>query len=289
MAEEKYRRQNAYTKTEKGRAVQEAHRQRQKAARAAARAANPPNCNECGATFCGKQNERYCSSGCRAKARSAQSAKQRAAKRTEFRANCANCGGVFSSVDAYAGNRKYCGERCFMAQRLRAKKAREESAEYKAAQAAYRKTARYKSREAERRNRPEAKAKTAAYRKTAASRAVQSASHAKRRMVEAVGEKFDPLAIFERDGWRCQICGVSTPLSRRGTRHANAPELDHVVPLSRGGAHTVANVQCACRECNRRKSGYRAIGQVGLFTDLVESSPVVPRRRSANGAEEGSR
>ncbi len=30
-------------------------------------------------------------------------------------------------------------------------------------------------------------------------------------------------------------------------------ELDHVVPLSRGGSHTPGNVQLLCRRCNRRK------------------------------------
>lgn len=82
-------------------------------------------------------------------------------------------------------------------------------------------------------------------------------------------ERFTPLFIFERDGWRCQICGVSTPKSRRGTMHANAPELDHVQPLSKGGAHTKANTQCACRRCNGWKSDRLVVGQVGLFSSLL--------------------
>jgi len=30
-------------------------------------------------------------------------------------------------------------------------------------------------------------------------------------------------------------------------------ELDHVIPLSRGGEHSLANIRPACRSCNRRK------------------------------------
>lgn len=58
------------------------------------------------------------------------------------------------------------------------------------------------------------------------------------------------LRVFDRDGWRCWVCGVDTPATLVGTCEPNAPELDHVVPISRGGAHTYANVRCACRRCN---------------------------------------
>lgn len=78
-------------------------------------------------------------------------------------------------------------------------------------------------------------------------------------------ERFDPMVVFERDGWRCQICGVSTPKSRRGTNHHNAPELDHVVPISRNGEHSIANSQCACKRCNRWKSNKIIVGQLPLF------------------------
>ncbi len=52
-------------------------------------------------------------------------------------------------------------------------------------------------------------------------------------------------AIFRRDGYRCQYCGHETA---RLT-------LDHVLPRSRGGAHTWTNLVSACAACNRRKGG----------------------------------
>jgi 5-methylcytosine-specific restriction endonuclease McrA len=67
-------------------------------------------------------------------------------------------------------------------------------------------------------------------------------------------ERVDSVQVFSRDGWRCQSCGCDTPRILMGTLHDSAPELDHAVPLSRGGAHTSANVQCLCRLCNQIKS-----------------------------------
>lgn len=66
-------------------------------------------------------------------------------------------------------------------------------------------------------------------------------------------ENVDVIGVFERDLWTCKICGCPTPATLRGTYATNAPELDHVIPLSKGGTHTADNVQCACRKCNREK------------------------------------
>lgn len=66
-------------------------------------------------------------------------------------------------------------------------------------------------------------------------------------------EAIDPIKVFERDGWKCQICMEQLAAEDRGTTKPLAPELDHVVPLGCGGSHTWANVQCACRACNLRK------------------------------------
>lgn len=72
-----------------------------------------------------------------------------------------------------------------------------------------------------------------------------------------------PIRVFERDGWKCQLCGTPTPASAKGRLKRNSPELDHVIPLSQGGGHTWDNVQCACRACNAAK-GARPFGQLRL-------------------------
>lgn len=66
-------------------------------------------------------------------------------------------------------------------------------------------------------------------------------------------DRIDPFKVFERDGWRCYLCGCHTPRELRGTYEPNAPELEHVLPLAMGGEHTWANVRCACRKCNLAK------------------------------------
>ncbi len=52
--------------------------------------------------------------------------------------------------------------------------------------------------------------------------------------------------IHERDEHVCQYCALDL-----------SPEeatLDHVVPVSRGGASTRANLVTACTDCNSRKA-----------------------------------
>jgi 5-methylcytosine-specific restriction endonuclease McrA len=79
-------------------------------------------------------------------------------------------------------------------------------------------------------------------------------------------EEIDVFSVFERDLWRCQICGKKTPRENRGTKYSNAPEIDHRTPLSKGGSHTYDNVQCACHRCNAKKSNKNNRGQLPLFT-----------------------
>lgn len=67
-------------------------------------------------------------------------------------------------------------------------------------------------------------------------------------------EYIKPNQVFNRDGWKCQICGCDTPASLRGLLNHNAPSMDHIIPLSRGGTHTYDNIQTACRTCNCKKS-----------------------------------
>lgn len=74
----------------------------------------------------------------------------------------------------------------------------------------------------------------------------------------------NPSKVFVRDGWRCQLCGRKLSKKNRGTLRDDAPELDHIIPISRGGGHTYLNTQCACRKCNGEK-GARERGQLRLF------------------------
>jgi hypothetical protein len=66
-------------------------------------------------------------------------------------------------------------------------------------------------------------------------------------------EAVNPIRVFERDAWRCYLCGIGTPRHKRGTYEPDAPELEHVIPISRGGEHSYANTACSCRACNAAK------------------------------------
>lgn len=59
--------------------------------------------------------------------------------------------------------------------------------------------------------------------------------------------------VFRESGWVCAACGIDTPEVLRGTYELNAPEIDHIVPLSRGGTHDRSNLQCLCKSCNSSK------------------------------------
>jgi hypothetical protein len=70
--------------------------------------------------------------------------------------------------------------------------------------------------------------------------------------------------IFERDGWRCQICKRKV---RRDVdvSHRLAPTLDHIIPLADGGTHEPSNVQCAHFRCNSVKGDRHANDQLRLI------------------------
>lgn len=90
-------------------------------------------------------------------------------------------------------------------------------------------------------------------------------------------ETIDPIAVFQRDGWACYLCGTETPRRLRGTIDDSAPELDHIDPLSNGGTHTWANVACACRKCNQDKSDNSVVEICGQLV-------VVPGSGKSQGA-----
>ena len=52
-------------------------------------------------------------------------------------------------------------------------------------------------------------------------------------------------SIYERDGYRCRKCGISD-------RYAQL-EIDHIIPLAKGGKTTYDNLQTLCHRCNVEK------------------------------------
>jgi len=63
------------------------------------------------------------------------------------------------------------------------------------------------------------------------------------------GHKREPIAadvkllVWHRDGGACVKCGVKENL-----------HFDHIIPVSKGGGSTAANIQLLCGSCNLKKS-----------------------------------
>ncbi|QIZ73704.1 HNH endonuclease [Oxynema aestuarii AP17] len=77
--------------------------------------------------------------------------------------------------------------------------------------------------------------------------------------------------VLRRDRHSCQYCG--------STKHLT---LDHVIPKSKGGAHSWDNVVAACSACNGRK-GDRTPQQAGM---PLTSKPKAPMHPAIAFAEE---
>lgn len=52
--------------------------------------------------------------------------------------------------------------------------------------------------------------------------------------------------IMRRDGFRCRLCG-------RSADSGVELEVDHIIPISKGGTSSMDNLQTLCRDCNRGK------------------------------------
>jgi len=74
------------------------------------------------------------------------------------------------------------------------------------------------------------------------------------RVEQAVeGEPVVPAEVHTRDGWTCRLCGLPIDPEVAWPDPMSA-SVDHVVPLSRGGSHSMINVQSAHLSCNIRKA-----------------------------------
>jgi len=67
--------------------------------------------------------------------------------------------------------------------------------------------------------------------------------------------RFTRRNVYKRDGNRCQYCGKKFK--------SEDLNLDHVIPVSRGGKDSWYNVVCSCVPCNLRK-GDKSLAEVGM-------------------------
>ena len=79
---------------------------------------------------------------------------------------------------------------------------------------------------------------------------------ARRKTVRTAIPKRVRMEVFKRDGFTCQYCGATPP--------SVVLEIDHVLPIAKGGTNEEMNLVTACEPCN---SGKGAV----LLTKVPES------------------
>jgi 5-methylcytosine-specific restriction endonuclease McrA len=200
----------------------------------------------------------YCSAICRRSAQH-QRSKQDGRYEQEFAAlrrrtaerqaanaqHCPYCGDPMTNV-----RRKQCGKpeckRAFNAERMR-----KWQRDYQAEHGQWYRQANYADQQCEysRRRREELGHWRVHYPAAAA------AGDARRRMrMEQArqAEAVVPAEVHARDGWTCRLCGLPIDPEVAWPDPMSA-SVDHIVPLSRGGLHSMINVQSAHLGCNSSK------------------------------------
>lgn len=85
---------------------------------------------------------------------------------------------------------------------------------------------------------------------------------------------FEPIvsvAVYDRDGWLCGLCGLPVDKQLKWPDPMSV-SLDHIVPMSKGGAHLWENVGCSHLTCNLRKHN-KMLGHFGVSVgDIKDSS-----------------
>lgn len=81
------------------------------------------------------------------------------------------------------------------------------------------------------------------------SQRVATSQRRRARLAAVQQEPIDRDVVYQRDGGLCGICGGGVTRSDQS--------IDHIVPLSKGGPHTYANLRLAHVNCNKRR-GNRA-------------------------------
>lgn len=256
-------------------------------------------CEHCGEQFAPVRSSHvYCSSSCSTAVQSRKRAERRMSVRLDTKLSCENCGDTFHPTHRLA--QKYCSLRCKMVHdnRLRVLRrwhdvtdltcrqcgddfypsslfqklcSRECAAKHKAQyHAAYHADPDRRRRQRESRIAEKAKLdrrcphcghrldpgkrKDAAYCRRECMRKARVATNDARSRVVGDGavERISRAYIIERDGGRCHIC--------RKKCKPSEIHLDHLIPLSKGGTHTLENLRVAHAKCNIAK-GARACNE----------------------------
>jgi len=102
--------------------------------------------------------------------------------------------------------------------------------------------------------------------------------HIRRARIKDNGyEHINFIKVFDEAKWKCKMCGSRTPKTKMGTMEDNAPTLDHIIHISKGGSHTYNNVQLLCRHCNCivKRDSVPTIGMINVISTNVVQIPIM--------------
>lgn len=77
--------------------------------------------------------------------------------------------------------------------------------------------------------------------------------------------------VFKRDSFTCQYCGDSAPKT--------VLEVDHIMPVSKGGDNSLLNLITSCFNCNRGKSN-KSLNDDSLVTKQNLQAKLLQERKS---------
>ena len=91
----------------------------------------------------------------------------------------------------------------------------------------------------------------------------QSKRQREMQMSDAFVEDVSYDIVFMRDQGMCGICGLPVIYAKSGDNNwSGSGTVDHIVPLSVGGEHSLRNCQLAHRICNSLKSNREGFGGI---------------------------
>lgn len=76
--------------------------------------------------------------------------------------------------------------------------------------------------------------------------------------------------VFKRDKFTCQYCGESAPNV--------VLEVDHIIPVSKGGSNDIMNLVTSCKDCNRGKSAKELSDNTTIAVQKKQLDAIQERR-----------
>lgn len=76
--------------------------------------------------------------------------------------------------------------------------------------------------------------------------------------------------VLKRDSFTCQYCGAQAP--------ETILEVDHIVPVSKGGDNSILNLITSCRDCNRGKSNKKLSDNSAIKTQRKQLDDLQKQR-----------